>query len=167
MILDLVYVSCKLIYSTGNKLFTRNPIPDSKGRIWVQMAFCYWLFTIPLTLIAGEYAFQGKHLIASYHNCDEEALSDVEQLKKEFIEATRASGATILDQVNYHFEPDGMTMAIILSESDASIHTYPEHRACFVVFFTCGDNCFAKRFDESLRAYLKPKKVIKEHVERS
>ncbi len=123
-------------------------------------------FLFPLILLAGEYAFQGKHLIVSYHGCDQEALTDIEKLKKEFIEATRASGATILDKIDFHFEPDGLTMAIILSESHASIHTYPEHSACFVDLFTCGDKCSAERFDESLRAYLKPKKVNKEQIER-
>ena len=105
--------------------------------------------------------------LASYYECDVEAVAVEKLLKNVFLEATRLSGATVLGKIDYHFEPDGMTMAVILSESHASIHTYPEHSACFVDLFTCGDNCSAERFDETLRAYLKPKKVKREQIERS
>jgi S-adenosylmethionine decarboxylase len=47
-------------------------------------------------------------------------------------------------------------MALLLSESHAAIHTYPEHNACFVDLFTCGDHCHNEPFDRVLREYLKP-----------
>jgi S-adenosylmethionine decarboxylase len=50
-------------------------------------------------------------------------------------------------------------MTILLSESHASIHTYPEHGKCFVDLFTCGDSCSNHIFNEELQKYLKPKKV--------
>ena len=73
--------------------------------------------------------------------------------------AVRASGATILDQTPYVFPPNGLTIVYLLSESHASLHTYPEHGACFVDLFTCGDLCSPERFDEALRNYLQPKTV--------
>jgi S-adenosylmethionine/arginine decarboxylase-like enzyme len=50
-------------------------------------------------------------------------------------------------------------MTITLSESHASIHTYPEHGKCFVDLFTCGDKCDHEVFNDALKAYLQPKKV--------
>ena len=50
-------------------------------------------------------------------------------------------------------------MTILLSESHASIHTYPEHGKCFIDLFTCGDKCNHEEFNETVKAYLKPKKV--------
>src|SRR5689334_25425262 len=95
-----------------------------------------------------EYEFKGKHFIASYLDCDDKAIRDVQALKEVLVKAARASHATIIGQTDFVFEPDGLTMVILLSESHASIHTYPEHHACFVDLFTCGDKCSSEDFDQ-------------------
>ncbi|NNM43370.1 MAG: adenosylmethionine decarboxylase [Chlamydiae bacterium] len=108
----------------------------------------------------SEYLFQGNHFFASYCDCDEKALTDNEGVAKALIEACKASGAGVLDSVKCEFAPiKGMSMVVLLSESHASIHTYPEHNACFVDLFTCGDHCHSEPFDKVLREYLKPKRV--------
>ncbi|MBS0621043.1 MAG: adenosylmethionine decarboxylase [Verrucomicrobia bacterium] len=106
------------------------------------------------------YEFQGVHFIASYCECDPEALSDVESLKERMLLAVEESGATILTVSDWVFPPSGLTMVVLLSESHASIHTYPEHGSCFVDLFTCGQKCSSEKFDAALRAYLKPQRVI-------
>ncbi len=75
-------------------------------------------------------------------------------------EAVFASHATILSKQEFFFDPQGLTAAYLLSESHASIHTYPEHRSCFVDLFTCGNKCMAEDFDRIMRKYLKPGRVI-------
>lgn len=110
-------------------------------------------------LSAEEYAFEGKHFFASYCDCEQNALTDIMALEKAMEEAVLASGATILGSLKHVFEPDGLTLVVLLSESHASIHTYPEHSSCFVDLFTCGDNCHYEGFDRILRAYLQPKTV--------
>lgn len=102
------------------------------------------------------YDFFGKHFIASYYGCSEEAMTNREKLEQAMIRAARASGATILDTSDFHLEGDGYTLVILLSESHASIHTYPEHHACFIDLFTCGDTCSYERFHKVLSRYLKP-----------
>ncbi len=108
---------------------------------------------------AEVHEFAGKHFLASYLDCDADALKNVSQLVEAMDKAVEASGATILGSKAYHFEPDAVTIVYLLSESHASIHTYPEYGACFVDLFTCGDNCSSTAFDKSLREYLKPKEV--------
>jgi S-adenosylmethionine decarboxylase len=103
--------------------------------------------------------FAGKHFLASYLDCDPKAISDVPKLLEAMDEAVNRSGATILDKKSYIFEPEGVTVVYLLSESHASLHTYPELGACFVDLFTCGDNCSAQGFDAALRNYLLPKEV--------
>lgn len=103
------------------------------------------------------YQFKGKHFIASYLECDMRALINLETLLQAMEHAVRASGATILDHTAYVFPPNGLTVVYLLSESHASLHTYPEHGSCFVDLFTCGDNCSAAQFDDVLRTYLNPK----------
>jgi S-adenosylmethionine decarboxylase len=111
---------------------------------------------------AEVYEFIGHHLIANYLDCDKEALRDLDQLEKIMEGAAKASGATILSSTKHIFPPDGLTMVILLSESHASIHTYPEYRACFIDFFTCGHSCDASKFEEMLAGYLKPQQASKQ-----
>ncbi|MBS0624470.1 MAG: adenosylmethionine decarboxylase [Verrucomicrobia bacterium] len=126
------------------------------------------LTSLLLLILTQLYAFQpeedlhefsGKHFLASYLECDVDALGNVQGMISAMTEAVISSGATILASTPYVFEPNGLTMVFLLSESHASIHTYPEHGACFVDLFTCGDRCSSEEFDAILRAYLRPKQV--------
>jgi S-adenosylmethionine decarboxylase len=109
---------------------------------------------------APAYQFKGQHFLASYCDCDHEALTNLKALEKAMLVSAEQSGATILKSAAWEFLPEnGFTMVILLSESHASIHTYPEFNACFVDLFTCGEKCSSEYFDEALRSYLKPKSV--------
>ena len=113
-----------------------------------------------LPLLADEvHEFAGKHFVASYLNCDPKAMTDIDGLLKAMDKAVGSSGATVLERSHYVFQPDGLTVVYLLSESHASLHTYPEFGACFVDLFTCGNNCSAQKFDDALRAYLNPNEV--------
>lgn len=103
--------------------------------------------------------FTGKHFFASYIGCDHKALSNAENLKESMTNAVKASGANLLNSVDYVFPPDGFSMVLLLSESHASIHTYPEYNTCFIDLFTCGDNCSAESFNAVLAEYLKPEYI--------
>ncbi|MFS8564498.1 MAG: adenosylmethionine decarboxylase [Rhabdochlamydiaceae bacterium] len=98
--------------------------------------------------------------MAEYFDCDFKSITDTDTLLCVMNEAVKESGATVLNTI-YHVFPNGsgLTMLIMLSESHASIHTYPEHASCYVDLFTCGDHCSYKGFDRVLRAYLKPGNV--------
>ncbi len=131
-------------------------------RLLSSFYLCCVLALFQSEILADEgdvYHFKGNHFIASYCDCDREALSNVEALAGAMKSAVEASGATILDTSSYLFPPDGLTMVFLLSESHASIHTYPEHGACFVDLFTCGQKCSAEKFDQALQAYLQPQSV--------
>jgi len=110
------------------------------------------------------YEFKGVHFLASYMDCDLDALTNLPALASAMEEAAVASGASILKTSSHVFPPVGFTMVILLSESHASIHTYPEVGACFIDLFTCGTKCSSERFDEVLRAYLKPKTVCQKQL---
>lgn len=124
-----------------------------------MLKFLVGILFLGNVLCSQEYRFAGKHFVSSYLDCDLKALTDLEALVKAMDDAVVASGATILDKTPFVFPPNGMTIVYTLSESHASIHTYPEHGSCFVDLFTCGDNCCSIRFHEALQTYLKPKQV--------
>ncbi len=109
------------------------------------------------------YAFVGRHLIASYEGCYLKALADHDELVPVMKTAIKASGATLLKVVKHRFPSSGgLTAVFLLAESHASIHTYPEHAACFVDLFTCGTTCLPEKFDAILTAFLRPKKVYRQ-----
>jgi S-adenosylmethionine decarboxylase len=122
---------------------------------------CLFLLLLPLVLFATSepYAFAGKHFLASYLDCNITALNDLDGLCQAMDEAVHASGATILNRYVHAFSPCGVTIMYTLSESHASIHTYPDVNACFVDLFTCGDHCASDPFDQLLRKYLMPQTV--------
>lgn len=128
-----------------------------------KLMFCLFALVSAAVYSAEEetetYEFAGKHFLASYLDCDPEALKDLDTFIANMDKAVEASGASILDRTEYRFSPEAVTVVYLLSESHASVHTYPEHNACFIDLFTCGDHCSSEKFDELLRAYLKPKEV--------
>lgn len=134
----------------------------------------YWaialaLLTSTMNLVAEEaqYQFVGSHFLASYYDCDPDVLNDQEVLIAALTEAIEHSGATLLKMADYKFEPMGVTLVALLSESHASIHTYPEFKACFVDFFTCGDRCDYTKFDAVFRKALKAASSNSQHIARN
>ncbi len=128
--------------------------------------FVFFVLAGPLICDEPPYLFKGTHFLASYYDCDPDAIRDLEALKGALIEGSEKCGATILKKASYVFEPDGLTMVLLLSESHASIHTYPEYNACFVDLFTCGDRCSFEIFHDVLNAYLCPKKLSHQVITR-
>lgn len=120
---------------------------------------CFALALFSSLFSHDEHHFRGKHFIASYLDCDLRQLSDLDGLIRAMDGAVEASRATILDKTSYVFPPNGLTIVYLLSESHASLHTYPEYGACFIDLFTCGDVCSSERFHEALVQYLQPKEV--------
>lgn len=106
-----------------------------------------------------EHSFRGKHFVASYLECDLRQLTDLDGLIRAMNDAVDASGATTNQSFYHVFPPNGLTIVYLLSESHASLHTYPEHGKCFIDLFTCGETCSSEKFDEALRRYLQPKVV--------
>ncbi len=105
-----------------------------------------------------DYQFWGRHFIASYNNCNHERLTSPELIMA-MKDAIEASGASLLSEAVYTFPNAGLTAVFLLSESHASIHTYPEHSSCFVDLFTCGERCHSEGFDAVLRKFLCPESV--------
>ena len=132
-------------------------------RVFFLIISFSWLFAQGQT---EGYDFYGQHLIASYYECDKEALLNLPMLEEKMLEATKATNATVLSYTKEKFPGNGFSMVILVSESHSSIHTYPEHGACFVDIFTCGTSCKVENFDKVLSAYLKPAKVNKEILTR-
>lgn len=51
----------------------------------------------------------------------------------------RSLGLSILGKTNYRFEPAGITLVYILSQSHLVLHTWPEYRFIHIDLFSCSD----------------------------
>jgi len=54
-----------------------------------------------------------------------------------FAQAVRDSGLTVVDEGFYRFSPHGFTCFLLLAESHASLHAWPEYDYCAIDLFTC------------------------------
>lgn len=79
----------------------------------------------------------GEHYICDLSGCNRKLLLDGELSRQLFTEAVRESGLTIIDEGYYPFSPHGFTCFLLLSESHASLHAWPEHGYCAIDIFTC------------------------------
>ena len=102
----------------------------------------------------------GEHWILELSGCCAAHLDDVEYVKESAIAACRLAGATFLNLESHRFEPQGVTVVVLLAESHLSIHTWPEKNYAGADIFTCGENMtpgkaceyLAERFSASSRS---------------
>lgn len=80
----------------------------------------------------------GRHLLGELTDCDARILASLEAVSAAMHEAAVASGATVVAESFHHFNPWGVSGAVIISESHLAIHTWPEYRFAAVDVFTCG-----------------------------
>lgn len=81
----------------------------------------------------------GRHILIEFYNCNEEIMKNPEIIEKRMNEAAKIANATIVQSVFHHFNPYGVSGAVIISESHLAIHTWPEYGYAAVDVFTCGD----------------------------
>ncbi|RJO70852.1 adenosylmethionine decarboxylase [Nocardia panacis] len=82
--------------------------------------------------------FTGQHVLVELHGVERGPLDDEKFLCRTLEQTLIDAGATVLDIVSRRFSPQGVTVLAVLSESHASIHTYPELGSVFIDVFTCG-----------------------------
>ncbi|ARO63155.1 S-adenosylmethionine decarboxylase proenzyme 2 [Bacillus cereus] len=73
-----------------------------------------------------EYSTFGKHIIVDLWGVDFSLLDDMQFLEYHLVTAADYSGAHVLNVSKKEFQPYGVTVLVLLSESHLSIHTYPE-----------------------------------------
>jgi S-adenosylmethionine decarboxylase len=117
------------------------------------------------SLVEEQYDFYGRHLLLNFSGCKAD-LDDIATIKRDMARAVESIGATILSVLEHKFEPKGLSIVFLLAESHASIHTYPEHNACFLDIFTCGDTIRVEPFGELLEQLWEPEHVSRRMHER-
>lgn len=104
--------------------------------------------------------FCGKHVFGELYGVDDAILDSIDQLEKIMTIGIENSQASCLGLMTKKFKPNGVTRLALLSESHASIHTYPEHHALFIDAFTCGTVCDPMAIINTFIATLKPNENV-------
>ncbi len=78
------------------------------------------------------------HLLADFIVQDTDLLHTPEPGVRHLREAVIAGGATVLQQHTHQFEPRGYSAVLMLAQSHASIHTWPEDFLISIDVFGCG-----------------------------
>ncbi len=108
----------------------------------------------------------GRQILVEYYDCDSNKLNDVEFIESSFIEATKASKATIITHNFHKFSPYGVSGVIVIAESHVSIHTWPEYNYAAVDIFTCGDTIDPWIIQEYLKDSLESKNTSSMEMKR-
>lgn len=78
------------------------------------------------------------HVLCDVKGCPAEILNNSDLLTYFACQAAEKAGATILNTVQHEFEPQGVTVLLLLAESHLSIHTWPESGMAAIDVYTCG-----------------------------
>lgn len=121
-----------------------------------------------------EFFFEGKHILGELYGIDKNILNNLSLLEEAVRLGIRESNTTSHGTLVKKFEPAGLTLISLLSESHVSIHTYPEYNSLFLDAFTCGNHCNPKKIIDKIIDATNPSKVIlneiirgkKEYIER-
>ncbi len=105
----------------------------------------------------------GKHIVADFWGCSFDDLNNKDLLIELMREASLVSSAEVLKVSSKKFKPNGVTVAMLLSESHISVHTYPEFGYAAFDIYTCGRHTNPKKGINFLKRSLNPKRAeIKE-----
>lgn len=79
----------------------------------------------------------GIQLLGELSGCDADMLDDVEQLAELVERGVSECGLHQVSICSKKFEPIGVTVISLVSESHVSIHTYPESNHASIDIFHC------------------------------
>jgi S-adenosylmethionine decarboxylase proenzyme len=80
----------------------------------------------------------GVHVLADVTDVADPACFDPAFLVDAFHDALREAGTTVRRTLVEEFTPHGTSVMVVLAESHASLHTWPERRTMLIDAFTCG-----------------------------
>jgi len=107
----------------------------------------------------------GKHYLLNLYECSFVYLNDEYFLIELLEKAAFVSGATVCQTIFKKFDPQGVTVICLLSESHISIHTWPEEGKAACDVYTCG-NCDPKIGCDFIIEQLKASRHTLSYIER-
>ena len=109
----------------------------------------------------------GIHYICDFSGCDRALLLNSERAHGLFAKVVRGAGLTVVDEGLYKFSPHGFTSFLLLAESHAGLHAWPEHGYCAIDLFTCNPKINLKPLIRKLKRLFGAQHVAVRRTERA
>ena len=102
-----------------------------------------------------------RKISASFWKCKIEGgkIHDIAFLLRHFKKSMELCGTKVIKIINHEFNPQGITIIAILSDSHAVIHTWPEYNFIMVDILTCGKQALPSKAIDYLKSQFNPNDV--------
>jgi S-adenosylmethionine decarboxylase len=84
-----------------------------------------------------------------------------------FVQALKSAGATVVETMSHHFPGAGLTCVLILAESHAVLHTWPETGTVNIDIFSCSTRLKSLEAIDELRRSFGAKSVTLQEISRA
>jgi len=118
-----------------------------------------------MTTHEPEHPYVGRHLIADFSGVDRALLCAGRQVTDKLVDVLTSAGFHVADVRGHEFPGGGFTSLVLLTESHASLHSYPELAYLALDLFSCGTADPKPVLDE-LTAWLNPERCHTHWVDR-
>ena len=79
----------------------------------------------------------GKQVTLWCFDCDAEAIDDAKKILAEMVDFVEKNKLTVRDKCTSIYEPQGVTVALVLAESHLMVNTWPEKGVLQIELFAC------------------------------
>ncbi len=115
---------------------------------------------------AMTYSSNGTHVILDVWGCTFDELNDINLAISFIMQVVEDADMHMLNLSFKKFEPQGLTVVGLLSESHISLHTYPEYEYAAIDLFTCGNGSPLSSLEKNLPLYFTIEQVSSMVIER-
>ncbi len=110
--------------------------------------------------------FTYQSLVFKVHGASHELLNERATVEETLRSLAKHAGLHVVDSVTHLFSPQGISTALLLSESHVAMHTWPEEGGGYITLTTCKpvDEQNAEQMEEAIRTAFHATKVTRKTV---
>lgn len=106
--------------------------------------------------------FLASHYFFEVRQAPFQQLNDLPFCKQLLLTLAQKAGVSPLESVSTQFHPQGCSVVLLLSESHASIHTWPEQGVALIDLFSCSRDIEIQALTQTLQDAF-PQTEVEQH----
>lgn len=105
-----------------------------------------------------------NHQVAELEGIEFELLNNPQQLLETTHKVAKQLNLTVVNSFVHRFEPHGLSLVLVLSQSHIAIHTWPEHGYLHMDMVTCSEGSETDHFQTALQNSFSPSKITSKKI---